>query len=402
MIQCSVLPAVQYNPGDKQPVAFEKAIDEAGFYVHKFNNRPRPDKSHIVIISTFFEFGCESLIPLYCIPKLLQGKYKGYYSIVMGWYGREYLYRHLVDEYWELDEAHQDLREHARAFFHVSKNLKKIEEKAEDIGKVLPAAEISNIAVYPRVLKCQIKRSDTLCEGRVSQFRDSQQCQKCGAIYPAVGLFDDCVSSRKRALWIPLPNEEKMELARKTLPPNPVGVTARGRKCYSRNLTPEFYEQLIWLLEDMGYSPVWLGEKATTLPCPCPRVFDFSRHPDSRDLEQTLAYVANMKFTIQFWTASTRLAGLVGTPYILFESPDQIWGRGQEGYRLHLTSRGPKKIVVAHFRNVIENTTKALKVVEGSVRDIKMGDYSTVMGLVESELGIRNMINAARDRISWF
>jgi hypothetical protein len=401
MIRFSILPAVEYNAGDKSPSKSEEIIKGVKVHVHKFNNRPRPDKSRIVIIPTFFEFGCESLIPLYCIPQLMQGKYRGHYSIVIGWFGREYLYRHLVDEYWELDESYQHLREYARAFHHKSKNLRKLEKKVAEIGTVIPTSEISNIAVYPRILKCSIKRN-VVCEGRVSQFKDYQQCQKCGAIYPAIGLFDDCVASRKKACWVPSPDIEKVELAAKELPSNPVGVTARGRQCYGRNLTSEFYERLIWLLEDMGYNPVWLGEKATTLPCPCGRIFDFSRHPNSRDLEQTLSYVANMKFTVQFWTASTRLAGLVGTPYILFESPDQIWGNGQEGYRLHLTSRGPKKLVVAHFRSVMENANKALRVVESSVRDIQKKDYSTVMGLVESELSIRNMIRAARNRISWF
>jgi len=152
----------------------------------------------------------------------------------------------------------------------------------------------------------------------------------------------------------------------------------------------------------MGYNPVWVGEKATTLACPCPRITDLRGNAEVRDFEQTLAYVTEMKFTIQFWTASTRLAGLVGTPFILFESPDQIWGGGQEGYRLHLTSKGPKKLVLAHFRHVLENSTKALKIVESSVRDIQEGDYSTVFGMVEDKASVRSMMINSKHNITWF
>lgn len=398
----AVFSATDYNPGDRKPIEREEVVKELNFNVHKFNNRPRPDKSRVVIFPAFSEFGCESLIPLYLIPNLLSGKYRGHYSIVMGWYGREYLYKHLVDEYWELKEDFQYLREYCRAFHHQSRNLKKTQEEASKLGKVVSDAEIANFFCYPRILNCPKKTKSGKCNGRVSQFRDFQQCQKCGVSLSPEGVFEDCESAKKSAVWLPMPNKEKLEVARQQLPKNPVGVTARGRKCYGRNLSPEFYERLIWLLEDMGYNPVWLGEKVTTIPCPVPRIFDFTRDPKSRDLEQTLAYTANMEFTIQFWTASTRLAGAVGTPYILFESPDQVWGNGQEGYRLHLTSKGPKKLIAAHYKTVMENNTKALKLVESSVRDVLRKDFSTIIGLVENESGVRNMIRSRRNKITWF
>lgn len=393
---------VAYNPGDNKATNFEPKLSEVCFNVHKFNNRKRPDPSRVVIFPAFSEFGCETLIPIYSLPQLMQTKYRGHYSIVMGWYGREYLYRHLVDEYWELKEEYQHLREYCRAFHHRSKNLTYVEEAATSVGKISSSTEIGQVVAYPKFTQCIARKNKTECNGRISQFQETQQCQKCGAIYPAAGLFENCISAKKRARWIPMPSDDKIQAAIKTLPPNPVGVTARGRKCYGRNLTPEFYERLIWLLEDMGYNPVWLGEKVTTLPCPCKHIFDFSRHPDSRDLEQTLAYVSQMKFTIQFWTASTRLAGLVGTPYILFESPDQIWGKGQEGLRLYLTSRGDAKLVIAHFKSVCENNTKALNVVETAVRDLQNNDYSTLLGLVEDEASVRSMMYNKLDKITWF
>jgi len=401
-MKLKTLPGVLYNPGNRVEVDSEEPLQDVQFNVHKFTNRPKPPKSKIVIMSAFSEFGCESLIPLYCIPSLLQKKYRGYYSVVMGWYGREYLYRHLVDEFWELKEEFQPLRDYCRAFHHTSKNLKNVERKAAEFGNVVNAGEIGAVATYPRFLVCVVERKGVKCGGRVTQFQEFQQCQKCGFRYQAAGVFADCEKARKSARWLPMPASEKMEHAKSILPPNAVGVTARGRKCYGRNLTPEFYERLIWLLEDLGYSPVWLGEKVTTLPCPCSHILDMSRNTGARDFEQTLAYVSHMTFTIQFWTASTRLAGLVGTPFVLFESPDQIWGGGQEGYRLHLTTRGSKKLVAADYLTVNENNTKALKVVESAVHGVEEGDFSTMIGPVADESAVKNIMRGRRHEISWF
>ena len=67
----------------------------------------------------------------------------------------------------------------------------------------------------------------------------------------------------------------------------------------------------------MDYNPIWLGEKQSTLACPVSDVVDMTRKPEARDLELTLAIVSQLEFTIQFWTASTRLSALVGTPYLV-------------------------------------------------------------------------------------
>ena len=73
--------------------------------------------------------------------------------------------------------------------------------------------------------------------------------------------------------------------------------------------------------------------------------------PNARDLEQTLAIVCGCEFPVQFWTASTRLAGVMGVPYLLFESPDQIWGQGQEGYRRNLCDLWAKQtLYIALFK----------------------------------------------------
>lgn len=397
------LPPFEYNPGDKSQINQEVKLDKIIFNIHKFSDRARPSqKENIVIIPAFSEFGCESLIPLYAIPWLLKNRHAGRYCIVLGWYGREFLYRHLVDEYWEIKEEFQHLREYCRAFHHESKNLANVELQAAELGRMVTTNDISHVFLYPRLQECIIKRGEAKCDGRVATFQEYQRCQKCGFAYKPVGIFDDCSKSQKLAKWVPLPNIDKIEKAKNILPPNAVGITARNRKCYGRNLDARFYERLIWKLEDLGYNPVWLGEKVTTLPCPIKRIPDLSGHKDARDLEQTLAYVSQMEFTIQFWTASTRLAGLVGTPFIIFESPDQIWGGGQEGYRLHLTSKGPKKLVVAHFRSVAADYTKAMKVVENAVIDIRRDDYSTIIGMVENEQSVRNMILSKLGKINWF
>ena len=147
----------------------------------------------------------------------------------MGWYGREFLYRHLVDEYWELKEEFQHLREYCRAFHHSSKNLKRIEKQATDHGRVLGAGDIGNVMVYPRVMSCPLEfKSGVKCPGRVSQFEDCQRCLKCGTKFPHEGLMYDAIASNKRATWLPAPVMEKMETARGLLPPNAVGVTAGG------------------------------------------------------------------------------------------------------------------------------------------------------------------------------
>jgi ADP-heptose:LPS heptosyltransferase len=182
-----------------------------------------------------------------------------------------------------------------------------------------------------------------------------------------------------------------MEWAKNLVGENCVGIFARGRKTYGRNLPPDFYIKLIKLITDMGYKVIWLGEKQSTLPCPVEGVLDFSRSEDSRDLEKTLAIISNLKFTVQFWTASTRLAGMMGVPFLIFESPEQIYASysgvqsAQEGKRLELTSFGPKKIVLSHFRSVLENQNEGLDLVKKAIEEMNDGNWSDLMGLVEDK-----------------
>lgn len=143
------------NVGDQKEIAVEEAIQDVKFNIFNLNNRKRPsDKRRIMIVSCFSEFGCETLGALYCLPMLLRAN-PGYYTIVIGWHGREYFYRHLADEFWELKEEYQWLREYCRAFHHDSKNLDKVEKSVEEYGKVVPSSYLGRLAVGNICLDCK-------------------------------------------------------------------------------------------------------------------------------------------------------------------------------------------------------------------------------------------------------
>lgn len=361
----------------------EQRLGEVRFTVHKFNNRPKPKKKdRIKVVSCFSEFGCEVMGCLYCLPRLLK-RYPGQYIVAMGWYGREYLYRHLVDEFWEIDEEFMWLRDYTRAFHHVSHNLKKLEEAATVYGDVIPAVALGKYAVSNMCRTC----------GKFWQEWRMQTaaCPACKSTVLVRSIFTDIGTYKPQAVGIPRPGPAMTEWAKTIVKPNSVGIFARGRKTYGRNLQPEFYVKLIDLLEKMGHNVIWLGEKQSTLPCPVDHVVDFSRMPESRDLERTLAIICNLDFTVQFWTASTRLAAIMGVPFLLFESPEQIYASlsglmgAQEGKRLELCSFGNKKVVLSHYHNVYEDNATALGLVERAVGEMKAGNWEDILGMVQDK-----------------
>lgn len=297
----------------------------------------------------------------------------------MGWHGREYLYRHLVDEFWELKEEHMWLRDRTYAFHHFSDNLTRLEKSAAIHGQVMPTAMMGNFAVgsYCRT-----------CGHRWTEWKQgTKNCQRCQSTVVVNSMFSSVDEYKDCAIRIPRPSKKMLDWADTIVKPNTVGLVARGRKTYGRNLPPEFYEKLIGKLEEMGYNIVWLGEKQSTQPCPVPHVYDFSRDPASRDLERTLAIICKCQFTLQFWTASSRLAGMMGTPYIIFESPEQIYCTGQmmgqEGKRLELTTFGQKKVVLAHYLNVMEDPDTAIGLVERAALELAAGDEEDIIGMVD-------------------
>ena len=112
---------------------------------------------------------------------------------------------------------------------------------------------------------------------------------------------------------------------------------------------------------------------------------DFSSLAEARDLELTLAIISKLEFTIQFWTASTRLASMVGTPWILFESPEQIVGNGQEGMRIALTTDfNKKKLVLAQYKNLIEKEERAFFYVKQAIEEMKQDNWEDILGPVEN------------------
>jgi predicted Zn-ribbon and HTH transcriptional regulator len=359
----------------------EERLKQVKFTVHKLNRRPRPKrKEQIKIVSCFSEFGCEVLGVLYSLPKLIR-RFPGCYIVVMGWYGREYLYRHLVDEFWEIGEEYMWLRDYCRAFHNISKNLSQIEKEASWYGDVITASALGKYAVSNFCRTC----GNSWHEWR----KKITECPKCKSTDIINSIFTDVVECKKNVRRVPKPSSQAIEFASKIVKPNMVGVFARNRKTYGRNLPADFYVKLVKLLRDKGYEPIWLGEKQNSLACPVEDVVDFSRMVESKDLEKTLAIISQLKFTIQFWTASTRLAGLMGIPFILFESPEQIYNSysgimgAQEGKRLEVCTFGPKKIVLAHYFNVLENQDKALNLLNQAIIEVEQGDYKEILGMVE-------------------
>lgn len=360
------------------------------FNVHKFTARPKPeDSSRIMIISCFSEFGCEVVGALYCIPRIIKEN-PDLYVIVMGWYGRDYLYKHLADEFWETKEDVQWLRDYALAFHHNNKNLSRIEKTVSKYGKIVTAEALGRLAVGNKCNKCF---------HHWGQIENVTVCPKCKEKDIIKSLFGDVAGWKRHINPVPKPCEAKLSLASTFLGKKPVGVVARNRATYGRNLQPEFYVKLIHSLQSKGYDPIWLGEKQCTLECPVPGIVDMSRKPESRDLELTLAIVSKCKFLVQFWTASTRLAALMNVPYLLFESPDQLYGTGQEAYRLSLCTTGRGKVVLSHFLKVYNDHDEAIELVEASIAEMEEGNWKVKIGMVDEELVVDNMMKSKSNRL---
>jgi hypothetical protein len=371
------VPHINYVDGNGLYMGKENTPPEARFRVYKFNKKKRPtDPNKRLIVSVFSEFGCESIAVNYCLPFLFDSS-PGFYKIAVSWYGREYLYRHLVDEFWELDESLQWLREYNRAFKHGSKTMDKIERELPKHGVFVPAAVLGNLCVGYFCLNCRVYWGDP---NKVTC------CPTCRGKNYIGSMFSRIPEFRPFMTPVPRPGREAMEKVKDFIKPNMVGVFARRRVSYGRNLSPEFYARLIRRLEDMGYNVIWLGEKQSSLPCPLPHVLDFSQHPAARDLELTLAIISQCKLTVQLWTASTRFAAMMGVPYLLVETPDQILAPGQEGLRLSLVTQSPrhKKMVYSHFRCFEENIEGGLSAIEQGVREIGEGNFNDVIGPVEN------------------
>jgi hypothetical protein len=394
MAKKSLLKTAKRNPGDNKGFIPEDKIEDIGFNVFKLSDRPRPNEtSQRIVICSFSEFGCETVSALYCIPRIIMD-HPTKYRIVVGWNGREYLYRHLADEFWEVKPEHMWLREYSRAFHHESRNLFRLESELSSFGKVVPSAYMGHVAISAKCFNCRLFWNTVYLDG----LYDKKVCPQCGGRNVLWPILGEVPYWKQKAVRIPPPSADKLKDTGKYLGKNPVGIFARARKCYGRNLQPEFYIGLIRLLREMGFDPIWLGENVSTMPCPVDDVVDFSRMEEAKDLESTFAIIKQCRFTVQFWTASSRLAGLMGVPYLLFESPDQIWGRGQEGIRRNLCDFGPRKLSINHYLNVYHDNARGLEIVRKCLEEMLAGDYGDHLGLVDENV-VRQMMRDNSSRI---
>jgi len=391
----SLLKSSSRNPGDGKAIDSEEKLCDIKFNIFKFNSSVRPnDPRRVMIICCFSEFGCETVGAMYCIPRIIS-EHPGRYVIIVGWYGRDYLYRHLADEFWEIKPEYMWLREKSRAFYYESSNLAALEKSLEDFGVVVPSDYVGRIAISARCGSCGFFWNTVYADGTYDR-NNCPQCLSEDVLWPPMR---DVNYWKPRAVRTPFPCEQKQKITRDLVGENAVGVFARGRKCYGRNLQPDFYDSLISMLKDMGYDPVWLGERESILPCPRHDIIDFSKMEESRDLEMTLSVIKNCRLTVQFWTASTRLSGIMGTPYLLFESPDQIWGKGQEGIRRNLCDFGPRKLSINHYLSVYNDNAGGLRIVKDCVEEMLMGDYDDNIGMVEDRAAVLRMRADNKSRI---
>jgi hypothetical protein len=87
------------------------------------------------------------------------------------------------------------------------------------------------------------------------------------------------------------------------------------------------------------------------------------------------------------------LAGAVATPYLLFESPDQLFGRGQEGLRLLLTTFGRKKLVLSHYKQIFEDNNLGFDLIRESIDQMNSGNWNEVFAPgIESNWRVEKVI----------
>ena len=376
------------NLNDGTPMKEEEILEDITFNKFKFNNKQIPsDKNKLLFITCFSEFGVESLALMYCIPLVLKS-FPDHYVICVGWHGRDYLYRHLVDEFWAVKEEFQWLREYSQAFRNSSKNLSRLEKSFESMGKLYKSEYMGGFCLGNRCRPCGHFWGE-------SSYGCS--CPKCSSKEVDRGLLNDVSQHRKNICRIPRPSQDSINYVQKYLSPRSVGVFARNRVCYGRNLSSAFYTKLVSFLRLKGYNPIWLGERQSTLPCPVSDVTDFSKTKDADNLEFTLALISQLEFTVQFWTASTRFASMVDTPWILFESPDQIVGYGQEGIRIALLSDpDKKKLVLADYKTVLENEELTIDSLDKAIEEIKNNNWANLIGPVQDPGTVKLMLQKQR------
>jgi hypothetical protein len=333
--------SIDYNTGSCR--ATEATLDAVNFKILKFTQVNEDDLPPYLFINCLVEFGCETLLPHYFLPTL-QHKKSTYRIVCVGWQGREVLYENFADEFWAIDPKFNYLRNYTRAFAGFSKNIRNIEKALAKFGFVYKCATIGNYFLKNDCPKCL----------KIIYGVDIKKCPQCKNGEIKRSILGDVSLHKKKYVHLDLNLEKYKFWVNEVIHKKTIGIFARGRVTYGRNLSDVFYINLIRGIKDRGYDVIWIGEKESTLPCPVSDVFDFTKCEYSNDLGRCLALVQNCAATFQAWTASTRLSQIVNTPYCLVESPDQLYGRGQEGRRLYLLTpdMNNKKIILSDYAEV--------------------------------------------------
>ena len=361
------------NYSDGKPLGEELILPKIAFYKTIITEKNGKN----LYLFALVEFGCELFLPQYFLKKIRQ-QHPNHRIVVLTWVGRSFLYKNHVDEIWEIRDEYMWLRETVRAFVHVSKNIKKLESYLKSSGDVFPSYKFGNMVLENKCVGCKtIFGSDK-----------KVVCPACLNSEIEYSMFADLDNAKKEFDPI-IYHDDNVDLwSKSNIPQNAVAIFARARKTYGRNLPKSFYLKLIDSLINRGYKPIWFGEKQSSMPCPSDKILDFSSLPESKDLQYTLCSLKRCVFSFQAWTASTRLSQIANIPYILIETPDQIYGKGHEGKRLFLFANdlSKQKIILCNYNKTMQNLDEFLVIIDKSIEQfVKSNDNSDVLGLVDNE-----------------
>jgi len=110
------------------------SFQDLTFNKHVF--KEETDLQNKIFYLSFGEFGCETMIPTFLMPRI-NNNFPEYRKIVVGWRDREYFYRHICDEYWELDSQYMSLKDHSYAFENNSPEIVKLSKRLSNIGVII-------------------------------------------------------------------------------------------------------------------------------------------------------------------------------------------------------------------------------------------------------------------------
>ena len=291
------------------------------FVIHENDGKP------VLFLSSLIEFGCESLLPHYFLDDFKR-TYSQFHTIAITWSGRKCLYQNHMDEIWELDDNFQYLRDMSLAFHAIGKNIGNIEKSLLKYGKVLQSKFIANKFLETYCFSCGHFFPSQYC---------AEKCERCSSTNLKQSMI--CNPEAHKINYSPLKlNLDKYKHMLNCFKKDQkyIGIFARHRKTYGRNLPKSFYIDLIEKLKRKNYEVVWLGEKQNTLECPSTVSFDLTKSEFANDVAACVAMVSKCHATFQAWTASTRFSMWAERPFFLVESRDQVNGKGHEGKRIKL------------------------------------------------------------------